>query len=38
MAFSCYLPANSTSLGASKEVYPAAALDRNQKFRLSGRK
>lgn len=25
-------------LGASKQVYPAAACDRNQKFRLSGRK
>lgn len=25
-------------LGASKQVYPVAARDRNQKFRLSGRK
>jgi hypothetical protein len=31
-------PLTRRHLGASKQVYPAAACDRNQKFRLSGRK
>ena len=37
-AFFFHTPTDSTSLGASKQVYPVAVFDRNQKFRLNGRK